>query len=89
MKRKQPVNFEANLAELERLVERMERGELTLEDSLRHFEQGIHLIRACQQALQSAETKVQMLTRDADDDGLIAFDPHSDGIPEQDESSSP
>jgi exodeoxyribonuclease VII small subunit len=86
LKRKQPVNFEANLAELERLVERMERGELTLEESLRQFEQGVHLIRACQHALQAAEQKVQMLTRDTDGDGLVEFDSDSDEVQEQDES---
>lgn len=53
--------FEAALSELEQLVEQMEQGELTLEDSLKHFERGIALTRACQQALKEAEQKVQVL----------------------------
>ena len=73
MKRKNPLNFEANLGELERLVERMERGDLSLEDSLQQFEQGIQLIRACQQALQAAEQKVQILMRDEPGERLGDF----------------
>jgi exodeoxyribonuclease VII small subunit len=74
LKRKPPLNFEANLVELERLVERMERGDLTLEDSLQQFEQGIGLIRACQQALQTAEQKVQLLTGDGQGEALTDFE---------------
>lgn len=55
------VDFEKALAELEDLVEQMERGELGLEDSLRHFERGIELARSCQSALQLAEQKVEKL----------------------------
>ena len=53
--------FESALAELEALVTRMEGGELTLEDSLAAFEQGIGLTRQCQQALTAAEQRVQLL----------------------------
>lgn len=85
MKRKPTLNFESNLIELERLVERMERGELSLEDSLQQFEQGIRLIRACQQALHSAEQKVQMLTRDVQGEALEDFTTEPDDAPEEDE----
>ena len=78
LKRKSPLNFEANLGELERLVERMERGDLTLEDSLQQFEQGIQLIRACQQALQAAEQKVQLLMRDEPGERLGNFEAPQD-----------
>lgn len=54
-------NFEQSLKELEQLVEKMEQGDLSLEESLAHFERGIALTRACQQALQQAEQKVQIL----------------------------
>jgi len=57
-----PLSFEAALSELETLVERMESGELTLEESLQSFEQGIALTRTCQQALAEAEQKVEILT---------------------------
>ncbi|MEC8443062.1 MAG: exodeoxyribonuclease VII small subunit [Pseudomonadota bacterium] len=53
--------FENALAELEALVARMESGELSLEDSLAAFEKGIGLTRQCQQALTSAEQRVQLL----------------------------
>ena len=55
------VDFERSLDELERLVERMEDGELSLEDSLTHYERGIRLGRLCQQALDEAEQRIQVL----------------------------
>ena len=57
-----PPNFEDALAELETLVGTLEKGELTLEDSLAAFERGIKLTRTCQTALEEAEQKVQILT---------------------------
>lgn len=56
-----PFNFETALGSLEQLVMRMESGELSLEDSLQAFEQGIKLTRQCQQALSQAEQRVQIL----------------------------
>ncbi|MCK0537458.1 exodeoxyribonuclease VII small subunit [Alcanivorax quisquiliarum] len=53
--------LEEALATLESLVERMESGDLSLEDSLKAFEDGIRLTRECQQALQQAEQKVRIL----------------------------
>jgi exodeoxyribonuclease VII small subunit len=61
-KKTEPPSFEQALSELEALVERMEGGELSLEQSLAAFEQGIALTRSCQQALQAAEQKVEILT---------------------------
>jgi exodeoxyribonuclease VII small subunit len=58
-------NFEASLAELEALVQQMEQGDLTLEDSLAAFERGISLTRGCQAALATAEQKVNILMQDA------------------------
>ncbi len=49
------------MEELEKLVEQMERGDISLEESLKSFERGIRLTRTCQQALQDAEQKVQIL----------------------------
>jgi exodeoxyribonuclease VII small subunit len=49
------------MEELEKLVEQMERGDISLEESLKSFERGIRLPRTCQQALQDAEQKVQIL----------------------------
>ena len=56
--------FEQALAELESIVERMESGELSLEDSLSAFEQGVRLTRSCQQALAAAELRVEQLLKD-------------------------
>lgn len=60
-KKKAPIDFESAFKELESLVEKMEQGDIRLEDSLQHFERGIELTRHCQQALQEAEQKVQVL----------------------------
>ncbi len=49
------------MEELEKLVEQMERGDISLEESLKSFERGVKLTRTCQQALQDAEQKVQIL----------------------------
>ena len=54
-------DFETRLSELENLVNQMEQGDLTLEQSLQAFEQGIKLTRECQQQLSAAEQKVQIL----------------------------
>ena len=61
MPAKKSVNFEKALAELEKLVEEMEQGKLSLEESLKRFEKGIALTSDCQDALQKAELKVQEL----------------------------
>ncbi len=60
-------DFEAALRELEELVASMEGGELSLEESLKSFEQGIRLTRDCQHALKKAEQKVQILLNDSGD----------------------
>jgi len=59
-------NFEDALENLAELVEAMEEGELSLEESLKAFEQGIKLTRECQVALKNAEQKVQLLVNSDD-----------------------
>ncbi len=56
-----PLDFEKSLADLEALVSAMEKGHLSLDESLKAFEQGISLSRQCQQALKEAEQKVEIL----------------------------
>jgi exodeoxyribonuclease VII small subunit len=68
-------DFEKALGELEALVEKMEQGELSLEESLRQFERGIVLTRACQKALSEAEQKVQILMQNT---GAAALKPFAD-----------
>ena len=73
------IDFEKALAELETLVERMERGELSLEDSIKHYERGVELGRACQRALDSAEQRISILAEhEGDDDSLEAFTPDAE-----------
>jgi len=60
-RKKSPSMFEDAMEELEKLVEQMEQGDISLEESLKAFERGIRLTRTCQQALQDAEQKVQIL----------------------------
>ncbi|MDX9740486.1 MAG: exodeoxyribonuclease VII small subunit [Gammaproteobacteria bacterium] len=71
-----PPDFERSLKDLEDIVTRMEKGDLSLEDSLREFERGIALTRACQEALQAAEQRVQILT---EENGRTEPRPFSDG----------
>jgi exodeoxyribonuclease VII small subunit len=63
MTKKPASSFEKNLNALEKVVEQLESGELSLEESLAQFERGIVLARECQRALQEAEQKVQILTQ--------------------------
>ena len=67
-------NFETSLKELEALVEKMEQGDLSLEASLSHFERGVQLSRACQQALKTAEQKVEILMQKSSQEEITAFD---------------
>jgi exodeoxyribonuclease VII small subunit len=55
------AQFESALHDLEALVSRMESGELSLEESLRSYEQGIALFRQCQSALEAAQLRVRQL----------------------------
>lgn len=61
MARKATPNFEEALSDLEQLVEAMEQGDLSLDESLKQFEKGIALASSCQQSLQKAEQKVELL----------------------------
>jgi len=56
-------DFETALAELEKLVEKMESGEQSLEESLESFQKGIELTRTCQEGLKAAEQKVEQLLK--------------------------
>ena len=55
------AEFEQSLDELEQLVQRMEHGDLSLDDSLKTYERGIALYRNCQAALEQAELRVRLL----------------------------
>lgn len=72
-KKTAPADFEKSLAQLNQLIEKMETGQLSLETSLSFFEEGIALIRQCQQTLNDAEQKIQILTEKADKTSLTDF----------------
>ena len=57
-KKKLPTDFETAMQALEALVDQMENGEMTLEDSLKAFEEGVQLTRICQTTLKDAEQRV-------------------------------
>ena len=61
-----PAGFEAQLATLERIVRELERGDLPLEQSLDLFEQGVKLSRECQERLNEAERRIEVLLRGGD-----------------------
>lgn len=68
-------DFETAMRDLEELVERLERGDLPLEESLAAFERGVKLTRACQAALKEAEQKVEILLKKAGEPAVEDFIP--------------
>ncbi len=62
----QAQTFEASLASLVRIVRELERGELPLEKSLELFEEGVRLSRECQERLNEAERRLEVLLQDND-----------------------
>lgn len=70
----QVARFEQSLDELEKLVARMEQGDLGLDDSLQSFERGIALYRDCQNVLEQAELRVRQLLDPADPDSAVPLD---------------
>jgi exodeoxyribonuclease VII small subunit len=59
-----PKDFETSLKKLEEVVKELEEGELTLEQSLARYEQGINLARFCNAKLEEAEKRIEMLKTD-------------------------
>ena len=62
------LSFESAMIELEELVTKIETGNLSLEESLKEFENGIKLSRICQSALKDAEQRVKILSDDKEQD---------------------
>ena len=82
-KKTDKINFESAIKELEGLVEQMEQGDITLEQSLENFERGIELSRACQKALQEAEQKVQILTQKQGEETAENFHAETESSPQE------
>ena len=77
MKQADAPTFEIALKQLEEIVQRLEKGELALEESLKLYEEGIRLSRLCHGKLEEAEGKIEMLLKDARGDVV----PGADGAP--------
>jgi len=63
--------FESSLKELEKIVRRLENGDLSLEESLKLFEDGIKLSRECQERLNQAERRIEVLLKDEDGNPIL------------------
>jgi exodeoxyribonuclease VII small subunit len=74
--------FEKDLKKLEKLVEALEEGGLSLDDSLKKFEEGIKLAKRCENALNAAEKKIEVLTKNPD--GEVVARPLETGGEEED-----
>ncbi|MEW9798789.1 exodeoxyribonuclease VII small subunit [Alteromonas sp. CYL-A6] len=70
--------FEETLAELERIVDDMENGELPLHEALQKFERGIQLSRLSQQSLEQAQQKVSLLLNENGEETLVPLDNSAD-----------
>ena len=70
-----PPDFEHALGELEATVDKLEHGDLSLEDALKHFERGVALARDCQAALKQAEQKVEILLQKSATAAAEPFEP--------------
>ena len=68
-------DFEKALQELESLVEKLESGNLSLDDSLDEFKRGVQLTRQCQQVLDKAQLTVDQLINIDDESSTESFDP--------------
>ncbi len=77
MSKKEPGlgKLEQTLEELELLVERLEAGEMPLDQALREFERGVKLTRQCQSVLKDAEQKIEILLADAQEPKAFEADP--------------
>jgi len=67
-------SLEVSLTEISQLIDQMEKGNLTLEQSLEHFERGVHLIKHCQGILQEADQKIRILMEKNGSEQLGAYE---------------
>jgi exodeoxyribonuclease VII small subunit len=77
-------DLETSMGEITQLIEKMEQGELTLDQSLGHFERGITLVKHCQKILSDAEQKVQILIQNNKQETLADYGTTEDDSDEND-----
>jgi exodeoxyribonuclease VII small subunit len=77
--RKKPEPFEDALKKLEKIVDKLERGSLPLEEAMEAYTEGVRLVKYCNQKLDQAESTVQILAKD-EEGSLVGtpFDPVAD-----------
>ena len=73
MAKKQPEGFEDHLSKLERIVEELESGDLSLDDSLARYQEGVKRLKSCHLLLRKAEDQVKLLVQDAE--GELSTEP--------------
>ena len=66
MTKKDTLNFEVSLQKLEKIIEKLEDGDISLEESVKSFEEGVGLVKECQKQLSQAELKVKKLLDNGD-----------------------
>ncbi|HEV2095961.1 MAG TPA: exodeoxyribonuclease VII small subunit [Chthoniobacterales bacterium] len=76
------LNFEAALTRLEAIVEEMESGKMMLEDLIVRYEEGMKLVKVCQERLASAEQRIEIITRNHAGKATVkAFEPAVEAVP--------
>ncbi len=85
------TTFEQALLQLEQIVQKLEKGELALEESLRLYEEGVRLSRLCHGKLEEAEGKIEMLLKDTRGDVMLDAQgkPRTKPLPRPDDDDAP
>ena len=83
--READLNFEGAMDRLEKIVEQMESGKLPLEDLIVRYEEGMKLVKTCQECLANAEQKIEIITRNSAGKAVVKeFEPAQEaGLPEK------
>jgi len=72
--------FEENFARLEEIIKELEKGDVSLEESLSLFEEGVQLVRRCSRQLEAAEARIaQLVVNEAGEPSIVPFDLDVDG----------
>ncbi len=79
--------FEDAIEELDKIVEQLESGDLSLQDSLAVFEEGVGLVKYCNKKLTEVEKKIELLVKDKE--GRLQLEPLTEGGDEEPESGEP
>src|SRR6266567_3055937 len=76
-----PLNFESAMDRLEEIVEQMESGKMHLEDLIVRYEEGMKLVKICQERLASAEQRIEIITRNSTGKPLVKeFEPAPENL---------